>query len=60
MELTLDNGKVLRFDKDAELAVIRGGELVTVYADELREDDDIQFDNRDLLFTLNKKFSNED
>lgn len=60
VELTLDNGKILRFDKDAELAVIRDGELVTVYADELREDDDIQFDNRDLLFTLNKKFSNED
>ena len=27
---------------------------IVVYADELQTDDDIQFDNRDLLFTLNE------
>ena len=55
VELTLDNGSKLRLDKDAQLVVNRGGQIVQVYADELLEDDDIQFDNRDLLFTLPKK-----
>ena len=27
---------------------------IVVYADELQANDDIQFDNRDLLFTLNE------
>lgn len=56
VELTLDNGSKLRLDKDAQLVVNRGGQIVQVYADELLEDDDIQFDNRDLLFILPKKF----
>ena len=39
-------------DKDAELVVNRNGEQLIVYADELQEGDDIQFDNCDLLHTL--------
>jgi DNA polymerase-3 subunit alpha len=56
VELELENGRTYRLDRDAQLMVKRNGaeEPVTVYADELREDDDILFDNRDLLFTLNE------
>lgn len=50
-ELVFDNGKMF-LDKDSELIVIRKGQLIKVYADELQEDDDIQFDNRDLLHTI--------
>lgn len=59
-ELILDDNKKLLLDKDAELVVIRGGEQLTVYADELQEGDDIQFDNCDLLHTLPKIFQHED
>lgn len=59
-ELELDNGSVLTLDKDSQLVVNRGGKLITVYADELTENDDIQFDNRDLIHTLPKIFDNED
>lgn len=51
-EIELENGKLLRLDKDAELLVLRGDEQLRVYADELQKDDCIQFDNRDLLFSL--------
>lgn len=60
VELTLEDGGVIRFDKDAEFVVNRGGQLITVYADELKEDDDIQFDNRDLIFYLPTKIHYED
>lgn len=51
-ELTLEDGSTLPLDKDATLTVMRNGELITVYADELKENDDIQFDNRDVLHNL--------
>ena len=43
-------------DVDAEFMVRRNGEQepVRVYADELQEDDDIIFDNKDILFTINE------
>jgi len=52
VELKLENGKIYRFDRDSVFRVSRNGELITVYADELLEDDDIVFDNKDLLFNL--------
>lgn len=54
VQLELENGRTYNIDKDAQLIVKREGEEepVVVYADELQEGDDIQFDNRDLLFTL--------
>lgn len=58
-ELVFDDETILLLDKDAELVVIRNGEQLTVYADELQEGDDIQFDNCDLLHTLPKKFLHE-
>ena len=53
-ELAFDDNTILLLDKDAELVVIRNGEQLTVYADELQEGDDIQFDNCDLLHSLPK------
>lgn len=58
-EVAIDNDTILLLDKDAELVVIRGGEQLTVYADELQEGDDIQFDNCDLLHILPYKFLHE-
>lgn len=52
--LKLENGKEYRFDKDAQFLVKRDGEAISVYADELQENDDILFDNKDMLFTLNE------
>ncbi len=56
VEITLENNKTYKIDKDAELLVKREGidEPIKVYADELQDSDDIQFDNRNLLFTLNE------
>ena len=56
IEVTLENHKTYKIDKDAQLLVKRAGmdDPIVVYADELQTDDDIQFDNRDLLFTLNE------
>lgn len=55
-ELTLENGTSIRIDKDAELLVKRNGNEtpVRIFADELRPDDDIIFDNKDILFTINE------
>ncbi len=55
-ELSLDNGKVIKVDYDAEFMVRREGEEapIRVYADELQEGDDIVFDNKDILFTINE------
>ena len=52
VEIELDNGKAYRFDKDSEFLVKRGDETVRVFADELRDGDDIVWDRRDELFTL--------
>lgn len=56
ISLTLENGKTILVDKDAEFMVRRDGEdkPIRLYADELVEDDDIIFDNKDLLFTINE------
>lgn len=52
--IKLENGKEYKFDKDAQFLVRRGEETISLYADELEENDDIIFDNRDLIFTLNE------
>jgi len=56
ISLTLNNGKTIQVDKDAIFMVKRKGkdEPIKVYADELEEGDDIIFDNKDLLFTINE------
>lgn len=55
-ELTLDNGKTICVDYDAEFMVQRVGEEkpIRIYADELQEGDEIIFDNKDVLFTINE------
>lgn len=55
-ELTLDDGKTINVDYDAEFMVKRTGEEkpIRVYADELEEGDEIIFDNKDILFTINE------
>lgn len=56
IEVTLENQQTIKIDKDAQLLVQRAGieQPIIVYADELLADDDILFDNRDVLFTLNE------
>lgn len=56
IELTLESGKVIKVDKDAQFMIKRDGndEPILIYADELQEDDDILFDNKDLIFTINE------
>jgi len=55
-ELTLDNGKTIKVDCDAEFMVLRAGEdePIRIYADELQKGDEIIFDNKDILFTINE------
>ena len=50
VQLELTNSKIYLFDKDAVFRVRRNGQLTTVYADELQVDDDIIFDNRNLIY----------
>lgn len=52
VEILLEDGKVLQFDKDAEFIVCRNNEKIVVYADELAEGDDIIWDRRDQLHYL--------
>lgn len=54
--LTLENGITIDVDVDSEFVVKRQGydKPLRVYADELQEDDEIVFDNKDLLFTINE------
>lgn len=56
VEVELNNGQTYKIDKDAQLVVKRDGKdgPIVLYADELQEGDDIQFDNRDVLFTLHE------
>lgn len=56
VEVELENNKTLRLAKDAQLIVNREGcaEPIVVLAEELNPSDDIIFDNRDLVFTLNE------
>ena len=53
-EIKLENGNVYKFDCDARLLVIRDGDEIEVYADELQTYDDVVFDNRDLVWTINR------
>lgn len=52
IELTMDNGKTYKFDRDAKFLVKRDDQEKEVYADELEENDDIIWDNKDLLWSL--------
>ena len=52
IEMELENGKTYKFDVDAKFHIKRGGEELDVYADELQIDDDIVWDNNDLLWSL--------
>lgn len=56
VEVELEDGHKLKIDKDAQLIVKREGEEepIIVYADELEANDDILFDNKDVLFTINE------
>lgn len=56
VQIRLETGKTILLDADAELLVKRVGSErpIRVYADELKEGDDIIFDNKDLLFTINE------
>lgn len=52
VEMELENGKTYKFDVDAKFHIKRNGEELDVYADELQVDDDIVWDNNDLLWNL--------
>lgn len=56
IEVDLEGNHKLLIDVDAQLIVKREGENepVIIYADELQEEDDILFDNKDALFTINE------
>lgn len=56
VEILLRNGQTIKFDKDAEFLVERDGVRSVVYADELEEDDDIIWDRKDELFTLDSLY----
>lgn len=53
VELELENGETARFDRDAQLLVVRNEKEMVVYADELKDGDDIVFDHKDFLWTIN-------
>lgn len=52
VEMELENGKTYKFDIDAQFHIRRGDEEFDIYADELQIDDDIVWDNNDLLWNL--------
>ncbi len=52
IEMELENGKTYKFDVDAKFHIKRGEKELDVYADELEIDDDIVWDNNDLLWGL--------
>lgn len=53
-EVNFEGGQILRFDRDAQLRIIRNDAVLTVYADQLHHGDEVLFDNRDLLYTLKR------
>lgn len=53
VELMFENGKVLKFDKDAQLLVKREDAELIIYADELKDGDDVVIDHKDYLWTIN-------
>lgn len=50
VKVCFEDGRGLCLDRDAMLVVDRGGSRRKVYADQLRVNDDVIFDNRSLLF----------
>lgn len=56
IEVQVENGKKILLDADAQLLVRRdeSEDPIQIYADELKEGDDILFDNKDELFTINE------
>ena len=56
IEVQVENGKKILLDADAQLLVRRDGceAPIQIYADELKGGDDILFDNKDELFTINE------
>lgn len=52
IEMGLENGKTYKFDIDSKFHIKRGDKELDVYADELQIDDDIVWDNNDLLWNL--------
>jgi DNA polymerase-3 subunit alpha len=48
------SGKEMTFDKDATFKIMRDGMAMIVYADELEKGDEILFDNRDILWNINR------
>lgn len=56
VEVSLENGKTIKIDVDSKLLVKPEGkdEAEVIYADQLQEGDDILFDNKDVLFTINE------
>lgn len=54
-EVTFEGGRTFRFDRDARLRIRHGKTEAEVYADELRDGDDVLFDNRDLLFVIQNR-----
>ena len=53
VEIELENGKLLKLDKDAQLLVKRDDKEIKIYADELKDGDDIIFDHKDYLWNIN-------
>ena len=56
VDIYIEDGRKITLDKDAELLIRRENSdtPIRVYADELKEGDEIIFDNKDLLFTINE------
>ncbi|WP_255491332.1 PHP domain-containing protein [Dysgonomonas sp. ZJ279] len=52
IEIQLENNKRLKLDIDAQLLILRDNIEIEVYADELLADDEIIFDNKDLIFSI--------
>lgn len=55
VRITFENGRKICFDRDAKFCVRRRESEMEIYADELLEEDDVIFDNRDLLIIISKQ-----
>lgn len=54
VELSLENGKTYRFNPQAEFLIKKGDSTQIILAKDLKPDDDIIWDNRDFVWTLNE------
>jgi len=54
IEITMDNGKTYKFAERAEFLIKNGDSTKIVQARELKPEDEIIWDNRDVNFTLNE------